>query len=56
MWPMPMAATRFGVTFGDGVEGRGSWTKPSFSADGQRILCTRSVGSSVDIFVITLKP
>jgi TolB protein len=44
------------VTFGDGVEGRGSWTKPSFSADGLRILCTRSVGSSVDIFVITLRP
>jgi TolB protein len=44
------------VTFGDGVEGRGSWTKPSFSADGQRILCTRSVGSSVDIFVIALRP
>jgi TolB protein len=44
------------VTFGDGVEGRGSWTKPSFSADGRRILCTRSVGTSVDIFVITLRP
>ncbi|MDP9197729.1 MAG: hypothetical protein M3O07_00740 [Pseudomonadota bacterium] len=44
------------VTFGDGVEGRGSWTKPSFSGDGLRILCTRTVGSSVDIFVITLKP
>jgi len=44
------------VTFGDGQEGSGSWTKPSFSADGQRILCTRSIGKSVDIFVITLKP
>jgi TolB protein len=44
------------VTFGDGAEGRGSWTKPSFSADGLRIMCTRTVGSSVDIFVITLKP
>lgn len=43
------------VTFGDGVEGRGSWTKPFFSADGKRILCTRTVGSSVDIFVIDLK-
>jgi len=43
------------VTFGDGVEGRGSWTKPSFSADGQRILGTRTDGSSVDIFVITLR-
>src|SRR5688572_30131170 len=43
------------VTFGDGVEGRGSWTKPVFSADGKRILCTRTVGSSVDIFVIELK-
>jgi TolB protein len=42
------------VTFGDGIEGRGSWTKPSFSADGKRILCTRSVGTSVDIFVISL--
>ena len=47
-------ATR--VTFGDGQERLGSWTKPSFSADGLRILCTRSVGSSVDIFVITLRP
>jgi TolB protein len=46
-------ATR--VTFGDGVDGLGSWTKPVFSADGKRILCTRTVGSSVDIFVITLK-
>lgn len=43
------------VTFGDGVEGSGSWTKPQFSADGKRILCTRTVGQSVDIFVITLK-
>lgn len=42
------------VTFGDGIEGRGSWTKPSFSADGKSILCTRSVGTSVDIFVIAL--
>jgi TolB protein len=42
------------VSFGDGIEGRGSWTKPSFSADGKRILCTRTVGASVDIFVITL--
>lgn len=45
-------ATR--VTFGDGIEGRGSWTKPNFPADGRRILCTHSVGSSVDIFVISL--
>jgi len=43
------------VTFGDGQDRLGSWTKPSFSADGQRILCTRSVGTSVDIFVITLR-
>ncbi len=43
------------VTFGDGIQGRGSWTKPSFSADGRRILCTRTVGTSVDIFVITLR-
>ncbi len=43
------------VTFGDGVDGRGSWTKPSFSADGRRILCTRTVGTSVDIFVVTLR-
>ena len=43
------------VTFGDGVAGRGSWTKPVFSADGKRILCTRTVGASVDIFVITLR-
>jgi TolB protein len=43
------------VTFGDGIEGLGSWTKPVFSADGKRILCTRTVGSSVDIFVVTLK-
>jgi TolB protein len=43
------------VTFGDGIEGRGSWTKPSFSPDGKRILCTRSVGTSVDIFIIQLK-
>jgi Tol biopolymer transport system component len=43
------------VTFGDGVDGRGSWTKPQFSADGKRILCTRTVGASVDIFVIDLK-
>jgi len=42
------------VTFGNGIEGTGSWTKPSFSADGRRILCTRTVGTSVDIFVITL--
>jgi len=42
------------ITFGDGVDGRGSWTKPSFSTDGRRILCTRTVGASVDIFVITL--
>jgi TolB protein len=46
-------ATR--VTFGDGVDGLGSWTKPVFSADGKRILCTRSVGTSVDIYVIDLK-
>jgi TolB protein len=46
-------ATR--VTFGDGVGGRGSWTKPQFSADGKRILCTRTVGASVDIFVIDLR-
>ncbi len=46
-------ATR--VTFGDGVEGRGSWTKPGFSADGKSILCTRTVGTSVDIFVIELR-
>jgi Tol biopolymer transport system component len=43
------------VTFGDGAAGRGSWTKPVFSADGKRILCTRTVGASVDIFVITLR-
>ena len=43
------------VTFGDGEQGTGSWTKPSFSADGKRILCTRTVGSSVDIFVIELR-
>lgn len=43
------------VTFGDGVEGLGSWTKPQFSPDGRRILCTRTVGASVDVFVITLK-
>ena len=43
------------VTFGDGIEGRGSWTKPSFSADGKRLLCTRTVGTSVDIFVIALR-
>lgn len=42
------------ATFGDGFEGRGSWTKPSFSSDGRRIQCTRTVGSSVDIFVLTL--
>jgi len=42
------------VTFGNGIAGTGSWTKPSFSADGKRILCTRTVGTSVDIFVITL--
>ena len=44
------------VTFGDGQDDSGSWTKPSFSADGQRILCTRSIGTRVDIFVITLRP
>ena len=43
------------VTFGDGDQGTGSWTKPSFSADGRRILCTRTVGASVDIFVIELR-
>jgi TolB protein len=43
------------VTFGNGTEGTGSWTKPGFSADGKRILCTRTVGTSVDIFVITLR-
>ena len=43
------------VTFGDGIEGTGSWTKPSFSADDKHILCTRTVGASVDIFVITLR-
>ena len=43
------------VTFGNGIEGTGSWTKPGFSADGRRILCTRTVGTSVDIFVITLR-
>lgn len=43
------------VTFGNGIEGTGSWTKPGFSADGKRILCTRTVGTSVDIFVITLR-
>lgn len=43
------------VTFGDGIEGRGSWTKPTFSPDGKRLLCTRTVGTSVDTFVITLK-
>ncbi|MGE0031441.1 MAG: hypothetical protein AB7T20_10020 [Steroidobacteraceae bacterium] len=43
------------VTFGNGIEGAGSWTKPNFSADGKRILCTRTVGTSVDIFVITLR-
>jgi TolB protein len=43
------------VTFGDGAQGLGSWTKPSFSSDGKRILCTRTVGTSVDIFVITLR-
>jgi TolB protein len=43
------------VTFGDGVDGTGSWTKPGFSADGKRILCTRTVGASVDIFVIELR-
>ncbi len=42
------------VTFGDGQQGTGSWTKPSFSADGRRILCTRTVGSSVDIFIVEL--
>jgi TolB protein len=46
-------ATR--VTFGDGAQGRGSWTNPRFSADGKRLLCTRTVGTSVDIFVITLR-
>lgn len=43
------------VTFGDGQQGTGSWTKPSFSADGRRILCTRTVGSSVDIFIVELR-
>lgn len=43
------------VTFGDGDQGTGSWTKPSFSANGRRILCTRTVGASVDIFVIELR-
>lgn len=43
------------VTFGDGAAGRGSWTKPVFSADGKRILCTRTVGTSVDIFVVSLR-
>jgi TolB protein len=43
------------VTFGNGVEGTGSWTKPSFAPDGRSILCTRTVGSSVDIFVISLR-
>jgi TolB protein len=43
------------VTFGSGEAGTGSFTKPGFSADGKRILCTRTVGKSVDIFVITLR-
>lgn len=43
------------VTFGDGADGTGSWTQPAFSPDGRRILCTRTVGSSVDIFVIELR-
>jgi TolB protein len=43
------------VTFGDGIDSRGSWTKPSFAPDGSHILCTRSIGTSVDIFVIALK-
>jgi TolB protein len=43
------------VTFGSGEAGTGSYTKPSFSADGRRILCTRTVGKSVDIFVVTLR-
>jgi TolB protein len=43
------------VTFGDGVAGRGSWTKPLFSADGKSLLCTRTVGASVDIFVVRLR-
>jgi TolB protein len=43
------------VTFGDGDQGTGSWTKPSFSADGKHILSTRTVGASVDIFVIELR-
>lgn len=43
------------VTFGDGIKGSGSWAKPRFSADGKRILCTRSIGTSVDIFVIQLR-
>lgn len=51
--PDGSGATR--VTFGTGVDGLGSWTKPVFSADGKRILCTRTVGTSVDIFVIELK-
>ena len=43
------------VTFGDGEARLGSWTKPQFSSDGKRILCTRTVGKSVDIFVLTLR-
>ncbi len=43
------------VTFGTGDGGTGSYTKPSFSSDGRRILCTRTVGKSVDIFVISLR-
>jgi hypothetical protein len=43
------------VTFGTGAAGTGSYTKPIFSADGKRILCTRTVGASVDVFVVTLR-
>jgi TolB protein len=43
------------VSFGTGAAGTGSYTKPVFSADGKRILCTRTVGRSVDIFVIQLR-
>ncbi len=43
------------VSFGSGESGSGSWTKPMFSADGKRILCTRSLGRSVDIFIIQLR-
>lgn len=43
------------VSFSNGIEATGSWTRPSFAADGQRMLCTRTVGTSVDGFVITLR-